>query len=230
MIKAILMDFNGVIINDEPLHMKGYQEALKAENIELSEEEYYSCLGMNDIAFTKAAFERVGKEFSDEKIVEVIEAKTAKWFEFVEKDIPLFDGAVNFIKKMEKDFALGIVSMARREEIEFILEKTGLRSSFMTIVSADDVEKHKPDPECYLTGFNLIDAERTRRGGNPMVHKDCLVIEDSPPGIVSGNLAGLMTLGIPNTVSTERLREAGAYAVSNSLEDWMPESIRQVFV
>lgn len=224
------MDFNGVIINDEPLHMKGYQEALKAEGIDLTEEEYYSCLGMNDKAFTQAAFERAGKEFSDEKLAEVIKSKTAKWFEFVEKEIPLFDGAVNFIKKMEKDFALGIVSMAQRAEIEFVLEKTGLRSSFMTIVSSEDVSKHKPDPECYLSGFNLIDAERMRRGRNPMVHKDCLVIEDSPPGIVAGSLAGLMTLGIPNTVSTERLREAGADSVSNNLNDWMPESVRQVFV
>jgi HAD superfamily hydrolase (TIGR01509 family) len=230
MIKAILMDFNGVIINDEPLHLKGYQEALKVEKIELSEEDYYSCLGMDDKAFTQAAFERVGKEFTDEKISEVIKAKTEKWFEYVETEIPLFDGAVSFIKKMEKDFALGIVSMARREEIEFVLEKTGLRSSFMTIVASEDVAKHKPDPECYLTGFNLIDAERMRRGRNPMIHKDCLVIEDSPPGIVAGNLAGLMTLGIPNTVSTERLREAGADSVSKNLQDWMPESVRQVFV
>jgi beta-phosphoglucomutase len=230
MIKAILMDFNGVIIDDELLQMKGYQTALKSEGIDLTEDDYFSCLGMDDKAFTKAAFERAGKDYSETKLAEVIKAKTANWFEFVENEIPLFEGAVNFIRKMEKDFALGIVSMARREEIDFVLEKTGLRSSFITIVSAEDVAKHKPDPECYLTGFNLIDAERMRRGRNPMVHKDCLVIEDSPPGIVAGNLAGLMTLGIPNTVSIERLREAGAYSVSVNLNDWMPESVRQVFV
>ncbi|MCW5959033.1 MAG: HAD family phosphatase [Pyrinomonadaceae bacterium] len=230
MIKAILMDFNGVIINDEPLHMQGYQHALKNEGIDLSEEEYYSCLGMDDVTFTNAAFQRVEKDASDEQIAAVIEAKTAKWIELVEKRIPLFDGIENFIKKMEKDFALGIVSMAQRKEIEFVLEKTGLRDCFMTIVSAEDVVRPKPDPECYLTGFNLIDAERTRRGRNPMVHKDCLAIEDSPPGIVSANLAGLMTLGVTNTVSERRLREAGAYSVAKDLNDWMPESMRQVFV
>lgn len=230
MIKAILMDFNGVIINDEPLHMQGYQHALKAEGIDLTEEDYFSCLGMDDVTFTNAAFQRAEKEATHEQAAAVIEAKTAKWFELVEKEIPLFDGIENFIKKMEKDFALGIVSMAQRKEIEFILEKTGLRDCFMTIVSAEDVVRPKPDPECYLKGFNLIDAERTRRGRNPMVHKDCLVIEDSPPGIVSGNLAGLMTLGVPNTVSELRLREAGAHSVAKNLNDWMPESMRQVFV
>lgn len=230
MIKAILMDFNGVIINDEPLHMKAYQDVLKNEDIEMTEEDYYSCLGMDDNAYIRAAYKRVEKEVSDEKVLEVMDTKTARWRGFVEKEVPLFDGVENFIKKMEKDFALGIVSMARREEIEFVLEKTGLRDSFMIIVSAEDVAKHKPDPECYLTGFNLLDAARMRLDRNPMVHKDCLVIEDSPQGIIAGKRAGLKTLGVPNTVSSERLREAGADSVTKSLFDWMPESARLVFV
>lgn len=230
MIKAILMDFNGVIINDEPLHLKAYQEVLKAAGIDLTEADYYACLGMDDRAFIKNAFERAGKECPEDKIAEIMDAKTAGWRGLVETEIPLFDGAVDFIKKMEKDFALGIVSMARREEIEFVLEKTGLRRSFMAIVSAEDVSRHKPDPECFLTGFNLIDAARTARGSNPIIHKDCLVIEDSPPGIEAGKRAGLKTLGIPNTVTAEALRKAGADSVSKTLKDWMPESVRMVFV
>jgi beta-phosphoglucomutase len=229
MIKAILMDFNGVIIDDEPLQMKAYQEVLKGEGIELTEEDYYSCLGMDDKAFIRTVFERAERECLDEKILELMDAKTARWRESVDENVPLFPGAENFIKKMEKDFALAIVSMARREEIEFVLEKTGLGESFMAIVSAEDVSKHKPDPECYLTGFNLIDAERTKRGANPMIHRDCLVIEDSPQGIEAGKLAGLRTLGLPNTVIEGRLRAAGADSVSKSLEDWMPDSVRQVF-
>jgi HAD superfamily hydrolase (TIGR01509 family) len=144
--------------------------------------------------------------------------------------MPLFEGVEDFIKKMEKDFALGIVSMARREEIEYVLEKTNLRSCFLSIVSADDVSNCKPDPECYLKGFNLIDAARTARGGNPIVHGDCLVIEDSPPGIRAGKSAGLKTLGVTNTVSAQELREAGADSVTKNLDDWMPDSLRRVFV
>jgi beta-phosphoglucomutase-like phosphatase (HAD superfamily) len=63
-----------------------------------------------------------------------------------------------------------------------------------------------------------------------MVHTDCLVIEDSPPGILAGKRAGLKTLGVTNTVKAEALREAGADAVSKNLDDWMPGSIRGVFV
>ncbi|MCY7376217.1 MAG: HAD family phosphatase [Pyrinomonadaceae bacterium] len=230
MIKAILMDFNGVIINDEPVQMKAYQEILKADDIDLTEEHYYSSMGMDDVTFIEAAFTRAGKDLTESRVISIRKAKTAKWREIVEREIPLFDGVENFIRKMQKDFALGIVSMAGREEIEFILNATDLRGCFSAIVSAEDVQNHKPHPECYHKGFNLIDAARTTRGSNPIVHADCLVIEDAPQGIRAGKAAGLKTLGITNTVSTRELREAGADAVSKSLNDWMPDSMRRVFV
>ncbi len=108
------MDFNGVIINDEPLQMQAYQEILKDEAIDLSEEDYYSCLGMDDKTFVEAAYRRADKNYTAEKIKEINDAKTARWREIVDKEMPLFDGVENFVKKMEKDFAPGIVSMARR--------------------------------------------------------------------------------------------------------------------
>jgi len=230
MIKAILMDFNGIIINDEPLQMQAYKEILQGEDINLTEEEYYSSLGMDDKTFVEAVYKRAGKEILPEKGIEITNAKTAKWREMIDAEIPLFGDVENFVRKMEKDFAVGIVSMARREEIEYILEKIGLRDCFSIIVSSEDVSNCKPNPECYRKGFGLIDAVRTRRGGNPIVHEDCLVIEDSPQGIRAGKSAGLKTLGISNTVSADKLREAGADAVSKSLADWMPDSIRRVFV
>ena len=230
MIKAILMDFNGIIINDEPLQMRAYKEILQGEDINLTEEEYYSSLGMDDKTFVEAVYKRAGKEILPEKGIEITNAKTAKWREMIDAEIPLFGDVENFVRKMEKDFAVGIVSMARREEIEYILEKIGLRDCFSIIVSSEDVSDCKPNPECYRKGFGLIDAVRTRRGGNPIVHEDCLVIEDSPQGIRAGKSAGLKTLGISNTVSADKLREAGADAVSKSLADWMPDSIRRVFV
>ncbi|MGI8786761.1 MAG: HAD family hydrolase [Pyrinomonadaceae bacterium] len=230
MIKAILMDFNGIIVNDEPLQMQAYQQILKDDGIDLTEAEYYSCLGMDDVSFVEAAYKRAGKKVAAEKVSEITTAKTAKWREFVDEEIPLFDGVKNFIKKMEKDFALGVVSMARREEIEYVLEKTELLKSFSIIVGAENISNCKPDAECYRKGFSQIDAFRISRSHLPMTSNDCLVIEDSPPGITAGREAGLKTLGITNTVSAKELREAGADAVSKNLDDWMPDAIRRVFI
>ncbi|MBK6589811.1 MAG: HAD family phosphatase [Acidobacteria bacterium] len=229
MIKAILMDFNGVIIDDERVQMKAYQEVLKADGIDLTEEDYFSSLGMDDKTFVANAYARAGRSVEPSQVEELIAAKSAKWKESVSADLPLFDGIPNFIEKMSREFTLGIVSMSRRHEIDLVLEKSGLAKFFATIVSAEDTSKCKPDPECFRNGFRQLDAIRTAGGHLPMTHSECLVIEDSPPGVIGGRLADLPVLGVTNTVSAERLREAGAGAIAKDLSDWMPESIRRVF-
>ena len=228
--KGILFDFNGVIIDDEPIQMRAYQEILEKEGVVFTEEDYYSCLGMDDKTFVAEAYRRAEKEPETNKVLEITLAKTAKWRELISDELPLFDGVADFIKKMANDFELGIVSIAKREEIEFVLEKADLREYFSVIVSAEDVANCKPDPECYLKGFNALDSFRIRQQHLPMVHGECLVIEDSPPGIVSAKSARLKALGVTNTVSAQQLREAGADAVTKNLDDWMPDSVRRVFV
>ncbi len=230
MIKAILMDFNGVIINDEPIQMQAYQEILKGEGIDLTEEDYYACMGMNDKIFVENAFERAGKTADSNKILEITQTKTQKWRDIIADEIPIFDGVENFIKKMiNGDITLGIVSMAKREEIEYVLERTGLLGNFTTIISAEDCENCKPDPEVFYKGFNSLDALRTASGRNPIVHGECVVIEDSAAGVTGAKKAGMKTLAVTNSVSEKLLREAGADAVSKNLDDWMPDSFQLVF-
>ena len=230
MIKGILFDFNGVIIDDEPLQMKAYQEILGKEGVVVTEEYYYSCLGMDDKTFVSEAYRRDGKEPDTNKVLEATLAKSAKWRELIADELPLFPGVVDFIKKMANDFALGIVSMSTREDIGLVLEQANLGEYFSIIVSAEDVSNCKPHPECYLKGFNALDSYRIKQQHLPMVHGECLVIEDSPPGIQSAKAAGLQALGVTNTVSADALRAAGADAIAKNLDDWMPGSVRRVFV
>ncbi len=224
------MDFNGVIINDEPIQMLAYQEVLEDEGINLTEVDYFASLGMDDRTFVAAAFERVGKSVDTGEIDEMVLAKSAKWKALVEDKLPLFEGIDVFIEKMSREFTLGIVSMAGWNEIDFVLNKSGLAKYFSTVVTAADASKCKPDPECYRVGFRRIDSIRTANGHLPMTHEECLVIEDSPPGVLAARNADLPALGVTNTVSAAKLRAAGAMAVATDLRDWMPESIRRVFV
>ena len=230
MIKAILLDFNGIIIDDEPIQMKAYQEIFKNEGIDLTEENYYASMGMDDRTFVENIYKLADKKPETNKVLEITQAKTQKWREIVAGEIPIFDGVENFVKKMvSNDIFLGIVSMAKREEIEYILERTGLADSFTTIISAEDVSNCKPDPEVFLKGFNSLDAARTATGRNPIVHGECVVIEDSAAGVIGAKKAGMKTLGITNTVSEKELRKAGADVVSTNLDDWMPDSFQLVF-
>jgi len=229
MIKAILMDFNGVIINDEPIQHAAYREIFAADGIDVTDDEYYSRLGMDDRTFVASILEANGREATVDLVHRLAREKTERWRSIVDETMPLFEGVEDFVKRMSTELTLGIVSMARREEIDFVLEKTGMAPCFSVILSADDVTACKPDPECYRSGFAAIDAYRTSHGHLPMVHDDCVVIEDSPPGVRSARAAGLRVVGVTNTVEPEGLREAGAGAIAWNLNDWMADSFRLVF-
>jgi beta-phosphoglucomutase len=228
-IRAVLMDFNGVIINDELIQMKVYQDIFKEEGFEITEEEYLACTGMDDKTFIKHHFKRAKIKITDKRVQELRVKKTQAWRQVVDKEMPLCDGVENFIKKCSHRFAMGIVSMNNREEIEYILEKTKLRSCFTKIISAEDVKEHKPSPQVYLECFKYLDRRRIAEGHYPLVHRECLVIEDAPQGIQGGKNAGMATLGVTNTFDAETLRKAGADAVTHTLSDWMPDSLVRVF-
>lgn len=223
------MDFNGVVIDDEPIQMRIYQELLAAEGMAITESEYHECLGMDDRTFVEAAYERAGRTPEPNKVLEMTLAKSDKWHDAISDGVPLFPGMDNFIRKMAYDFEVGIVSMSRRADIEYILERTGLADEISIIVSAEDVTKCKPDPECYRKGFHDLDLVRIAKSHLPMTHAECLVIEDSPAGAAAGKAARLPVLGVTNTVSESALRAAGATWVAKDLNDWMPSSVRRAF-
>jgi phosphoglycolate phosphatase/beta-phosphoglucomutase len=229
MIRAICFDFNGVVIDDEPLQLKAYREALGAEGIALTDDDYYDCLGMDDKAFVRASFERAGRTVADEAMNAIIERKTGLHRGLIKDELPLFPGVVNFIKHTTRYYALGLVSMARRVEIDHVLERAQLESAFAVMVSAEDVNACKPDPACYRLALERLNEKRRASNEPPVLPEECLVVEDSPPGIQSGRAAGMRTLGITNTVREEQLRAASADVVTHSLYDWNADAVHHVF-
>lgn len=229
MIQAVYFDFNGVIIDDEAIHLKTYKEVLADEGVELTREDYFNSLGMDDVTFVRAAFERVGREASDEVTRRVIENESAKHRAVIDRELPLAPGVVTFVKALSRHYPLGVVSMAPREEIDYVLARAGLLKHFAVVVSAEDVTTHKPDPACYLKALESLNARRGESQVLKVAASECLVVEDSPPGILSARAAGMCTLGVTNTVNEELLRAAGADVVTSSLADWTPDAIHHVF-
>lgn len=229
MIQAIFCDFNGVIIDDEPLQMQAYKEVLREQVIELTESDYYGALGMDDKTFVRAAFERAKKPLTDELLRTVLEGKAARHRKFIENELPLFPGVVTFLKATSRHYSLGLVSMASLDEIEYTLVRASLHTLFSVIVSAEDVTVCKPAPDCYRIALQKLNEKRRGDRLLPLLAHECLVIEDSPPGIEAGKVAGMRTLGITNTVSEGPLRAAGAEVVTASLADWTVDAVRHVF-
>ena len=230
MIRAILFDFNGVIIDDEPLHLKAYQEALAAEGITLTEAEYMTMLGMDDVTFVRTAFGRAGKPLTDEDTKRVIAREYELHRKLIEDGLPLAPGAVTFVKACARRYQLGLVSMSTRYGIDYVFERTRIGPAFTVVVSAEDVPgTHKPDPTCYRRALELLNERRRDERKLPLLPGECLVIEDSPPGIQSGRAAEMRTLGVTNTVAEQALRDAGSDVVTMSLADWTVDAVRHVF-
>jgi HAD superfamily hydrolase (TIGR01509 family) len=229
MIQAILFDFNGVIIDDEPLQLKAYREAFGAYQITITDKDYYGLLGADDKAFVRATFERAGKRPGGETISAVIERKSELHRAAIQDELPLFPGVLTFVKAAARLYTLGVVSMARRVEIDYVLERAHLDTKFTVIISAGDVQACKPDPCCYERALELLNEKRSTARQLPLLPGECLVIEDAPPGIQSGRAAGMRTLGVTNTVGEDELRAAGAEVVTASLADWTTDAVHHVF-
>ena len=229
MIKAIFFDFNGVIIDDENIQMKAYQEVLRGHEIDLTEEWYFDALGMDDKTFVKAMFERAKKPLTDPVLETVLGAKTDLHRQMIEDELPFFPGVLTLLKATSRHFALGLVSMANKAEIGYVFERANLTPLFSIVVTAEDASMCKPAPECYLAGLTKLNEKRQRERQLPLLASECLAIEDAPPGIQSARAAGMRTLGVTNTVSEEALRAAGADVVTKSLADWTVGAVEGLY-
>jgi phosphoglycolate phosphatase/beta-phosphoglucomutase len=228
MIKAIFFDFNGVIIDDESIQMKAYQEVLRDHQIDLTQEWYMSALGMDDRTFVKAMFERAKRPLADPVLETVLNAKTDLHRQMI-GELPLFPGVLTFLKAAAREFSLGLVSMASKAEVDYVFERANLTPLFSVVVTAEDASICKPAPDCYLAGLLKLNEKRQHERKLPLLASECLAIEDSPPGIQAARAAGMRTLGITNTVSADALRAAGAEVVTASLADWTVAAVELLY-
>ena len=229
MIKAIFFDYNGVIIDDENIQMKAYQEVLRGHEIDLTQEWYLSALGMDDKTFVKSMFERAKKPLSSPVLDSVLSAKTDLHRQMIEDELPFFPGVLTFLKAASRHFSIGLVSMANWNEIGYVFQRANLTPLFSIVVTCDDVSVCKPAPDCYVAGLAKLNDKRQHERQLPLLPAECLAIEDSPPGIESARVAGMHMLGVTNTVSAEALRVAGAEIVTPSLADWTVDAVKRLY-
>ena len=183
MTPAILFDFNGVIIDDEPQHCDALIATLAEYGYELDRDTYYrEYLGFDDRECFRFTFARMGRGAEEPVLLEAIERKNRHYERAVRASMRLVPGAADFIECAALDgFQLGIVSGALRREIELVLDLADLRPHFSEIVAAEDVSACKPDPQGYNRGRERLGVAPAR----------CMVIEDSLPGLAAARAAGL---------------------------------------
>ncbi|MBI4526227.1 MAG: HAD family phosphatase [Deltaproteobacteria bacterium] len=206
---AIIFDFNGIIVNDEPIHLELFQKVLEEKGLSLSKDDYYErYLGLDDRGCFQLAYREHNRPLDDSLLNELIERKARLYLESIQQGIAIFPGVQELLPPLSSRYPLAIASGALRHEIETILRAMGLRECFQVIVSAEDVTHGKPSPEIFLKALSrLNDASGRSRLISPA---ECLVIEDSREGISGAHRAGIKCLAVTNSHPAEELAHADA--------------------
>lgn len=204
--RAILFDFDGVIVNSEPLHFYAFQETLAAERIELTEAEYYrDLLGFDDKGVISHVFAARGKKLDPPTYLRVFTRKKETMMDLIHRrKYAALPGVERFVRGLWRDYPLAICSGALRDEIEAMLEGVALRDCFKVIVAAEDVSAPKPDPQGYMMAMKQL----TQKAGTKLTPADCLVVEDSAMVVRSVRAAGFPVLAVATSTTVERLSDA----------------------
>ena len=199
----MIFDFDGVLVNSEPLHFRAMRDSLVPEGILIDGTEYLrNYVAYDDRTAIRAALEQHGHP-CDAVRVEIITDRKARMFDEMKKGIPFFPGARELVRDLQREMPLAIASGARRSEIEELLEEGGLRDAFTAVVGADDVQHTKPHPEPYLQAMRLL--EPSVPGLKP---SECVALEDTPVGIAAAKAAGMTVVGIAHTYDAGALGSA----------------------
>jgi beta-phosphoglucomutase len=218
--RAVIFDFDGVLVNSEPLHYRALRDSLAPEGIAIDSHEYLEhYVAYDDRTAIRLALRRHG-EMEERERVEAVAERKARLFAQLKKEVPFFPGVRPLIRGLrQRQVPLGIASGARCSEIVDILEAGGVGSCFAAVVGVDNVTRTKPDPEPYLETLRRL---RERKPG--LEAADCVVVEDTPPGIQAGRAAGMIVVGVAQTYPAAAL--AGAHHVVPSLRRVTAVSLR----
>ena len=192
--RALLLDFNGTISEDEPLLCRIFQELFAEAGRPVTEEEYYAQLaGLSDAEIIRLWLGR-----DDE---ELLGQKTARYRQLADGST-VSEEARAAVREAAGRVRLAVVSGSSRLEIEPVLEAAGVRPCFDVLVSVEDVRRGKPDPEGYLRGLDLLAVEPG----------DAAAVEDSQAGVAAAKAAGLYCAAVTTSFDAERLIEADLVA------------------
>lgn len=214
MLTAVIFDFDGVIVDTEPIHFRAFQEVLRPLELGYSWEEYLErYIGFDDRDAFREVFKMAGRELKERMLEDLITRKADVFEEIVQMGVKPYPGVVELVTSLSGVLPLAICSGALARDIWPILDQLAIREAFDVIVTADDVHASKPDPESYQLALERLAAIFPEKRVLP---GHCLAIEDTPSGITSACEAGLLVLAVTNSYPAERL--AGAVSITDSLE------------
>ncbi|REE25604.1 HAD superfamily hydrolase (TIGR01509 family)/HAD superfamily hydrolase (TIGR01549 family) [Winogradskyella pacifica] len=192
MLKAVLFDMDGVIVDTEPLHRKAYYQMFNDVNIEVDDLLYESFTGQSTINICKRLVDHFNLNDTPEHLVSI----KRKHFKFLfenDSDLTLIEGVLERIKDYHiNGLKLVVASSASMPNINRIFDRFDLNQFFVGKFSGADLEKSKPHPEIFIKAAEHTGFDK----------KECMVIEDSTNGIKAAHSAGIFCAGFKSEHSS----------------------------
>jgi beta-phosphoglucomutase len=207
MLKAVIFDFDGVLVDSEKLHLQALNSVLSRFKIEISTREYYEkFLGLSDRELLEVINNREKNlALTDRQFKQLLLAKADAFKNIALNQAGVIAGVPEFLKMLaDNKIPLAICSGALLPEIEMILKGANLRNYFDVLVSSEQVKRGKPDPEGFLLALKLLN----KKSASPINPGNCIVIEDSRWGLEAAKSAGMHPVAVTNTYSAEQLKPA----------------------
>jgi HAD superfamily hydrolase (TIGR01509 family) len=204
---AVLFDFNGVLVDDEPLHWRAFRDVLRPHGIRLPRSRYNARYMVFDDRTALAAILRDAgrKDLLPERLWRDKRAAYRR----LAAGVRISPRAARLVRQASRRVPLAIVSGANRAEIRAVLRRARLQRAFRVIVSAEDVRRPKPAPDGYRLALRRLGLSSG---------SGSTAIEDTPGGIRAARAAGLDVLGIATTFTQRTLRRAGARRVVRTID------------
>ncbi|MBE9220990.1 HAD family hydrolase [Dolichospermum flos-aquae] len=229
-LKAVLFDFNGVIIKDRQIHIQLIDEILLGENLQLQRvQERQAFLGFGYRAYLQNLLKNRGRVVTEVYMTQLLTRKAQGYILELEKleKLPLYPGIEDVIFQIrDHDLKLGLVSDTLSLEIETVLTSAKLAEYFPVIVSGDDINSHKPNPEGYLLAVERMNQVYPELNLQP---HECLVIEHTPVGIQAAKKAQMQVVGVANTYPFHMLQRQANWTI-DYLIDLDLQQVQEVFL
>jgi len=186
--RAVIWDLDGTLIDSGEYHWLAWQETLAGEGYDLTRERFAASFGQRNDAVLRSYF---GPDLSVSEIERIGAAKEARYRELVRtRGIELLPGVRHWLARLKAEgWRQAIATSAPQLNIAAIIEVLHVEGLFDAVVSAEDVERGKPDPEIFLAAAAKVATPPAR----------CIVVEDAPAGVEGGRRAGMATIGVLST-------------------------------
>ena len=208
---ATLFDFDGVLVDSEPVHLAAFNDVLAPRGITISWSEYIErYFALDDAGVFRSVLSRGGRTLREEEVRMMVAAKAPRFMERFETSFRLFPGARELIARRLARGPVAIVSGALEPEIRFALGALGAADALAFIVSAEQTPMSKPDPAPYLLAI-----ARLREAGHG---EGAVVVEDSVGGVLAAKRAGLRCVAVTHSCARGELEGAGADAIVDHLD------------